>query len=147
MIGAGVGGFINGLQSKLDGGSYWGGYLGGAISGGLTGLGVSLGPVWAMVGGTLGNFTGTIVTDAINGTISNDFNYWGNLVSDSLLSGLVSLGSFAFGSFTNILKIPGFRDIFVALTILSEFWFSGFSENIKTFIQTTIIDIQTRYGI
>mgnify|MGYP002798613649 FL=1 len=90
LIGVGVGGFIGGLQSKLDGGSYWGGYLGGAVSGLFSSLGLAFfGPIGGFVGGFIGNLTGTAITDAINGVDQGNLGYWLNLIGESVLSGIV----------------------------------------------------------
>jgi RHS repeat-associated protein len=130
LIGAGVGGFIGGLQSQANGGSYWAGYLGGAISGGLTGLGVSLGPVGAFILGAAGNFTGTIVTDSINGVTINK-NYIADLLANSLVSGLISIGASYFGKATEILNILGWNDIFAGITVWAEFAFSWVTDKTK----------------
>ena len=146
MLGAGVGGFIGGLQSKLDGGSYWGGYLGGAISGGLTGLGASIGPMTALLSGSIGNFAGSLVTDAINGNFVNDKNYWLNLTGDSLISGLVSMGFYGFGNLFKVFNVSGFRELFIALTICVEFISSYVFDTSKTYIKDIMYYIH-RYGI
>lgn len=147
MIGAGVGGFIGGLQSKLEGGSYWGGYLGGAITGGLTaGLGAFFGPIGAFIGGTLGNFAGTVVTDAINGVDMSGSDYWLNLTADSLLSGLVAIGGYQFGEASKVLNIPGYRDLFAAITIWAEFAFSYLFDASKQFFRDVADFIRERFS-
>ena len=146
MLGAGVGGFIGGLQSKLDGGSYWGGYLGGAISGGLTCLGASFGPIAALLGGIVGNFAGSLITDAINGNFINDKNYWLNLTGDSLISGLVSMGFYGFGNLFKVFNVSGFRELFIALTVCAEFMSSYIFDTSKTYIKDILYYIH-RYGI
>ena len=146
MLGAGVGGFIGGLQSKLDSGSYWGGYLGGAISGGLTGLGASIGPITAFFAGFLGNLSGTLITDVINGNFINNKNYWLNLTGDSLISGLIAISSYGVGNLINIYNVPGFKDIFIALTVCAEFISSYIFDTSKTYIKDILYYIH-RYGI
>ena len=121
LIGAGIGGFVNGVISKSNGNSFWGGFLGGIVSGGLTGLGLSSGPIGAFILGTIGSFTGSITTDAINGTFSSNSNYWFKLIANSLLYGLISIGAGQFSKTVELLNLPGFRDIFISLLVWSEF--------------------------
>ncbi len=139
LIGAGVGSLIGGLQSKIGGGSYWAGYFGGAISGGLTGLGISFGPVGAFIGGFAGNFLGSLFTDAINGKTLN-INYFLNSFANSLLAGLVSIGSFKFGEVSKFFKTIGLKDLFIGLTVSSEFIsnmaFNFAKELIRDFVNT-----------
>lgn len=122
MVGAGIGGLIGGIQNQQNGGSFWGGYLGGAISGGLTALGASIGIPF--LGGFVGNFAGTIVTDIIDGKNLNQISYWLNLTGESLFAGIINIGATKFGDIINTFNIPSFKDIFVGLTVLSEFTFS-----------------------
>ena len=131
LIGAGVGGLINGIISKSNGGSFWGGYLGGVITGALTGFGLSLGPIGAMIGGTLGNFFGTMVTDTINGINVLQNNYLINLAAESLLSGIISIGAFKFGELIKIFNIPGFRDVYAGMTVWAEFSFNALFNETK----------------
>ncbi len=137
MIGAGVGGFLGGIQSILDGNSYKNGYLGGAISGGITGLGISYGYIGAVIGGFIGNFAGTFITDKLNEVNIDDY-YLLNLTADSILSGMVSIGAYYFGDALNVFKIPGYRDIFTALTVLGEFMFSYLFESSKSFFNLIV---------
>ncbi|MBQ3158774.1 MAG: hypothetical protein IJB98_03680, partial [Clostridia bacterium] len=146
LIGAGVGGFIGGIQSKLNGGSYWGGYLGGFVSGALTGLGAFLGPVGVFIGGALGNFAGTIITDSINGVSLNNSSYWLELTGDSLFSGLIAIASFGFGNAAQVLNISGFRDMFAAITIFAEFAFSHLYEAGKSFLKEIIERIRNEFN-
>ena len=145
LIGAGIGGFIGGIQNKLGGGSYWGGYLGGFISGGLTGLGAFLGPVGVFVGGALGNFSGTVVTDAINGVNLNDSSYWLNLAADTLLSGLIAIGSFKFGNIISYFNIPGFRDLYAGITVWAEFTFSYLFDTSRKILRDLAESIRRRF--
>ena len=145
LIGAGVGSFLGGLQSKLNGNSYWGGYLGGFISGGLTGLGAFLGSVGVFVGGALGNFLGTVVTDAINGVKLNDSSYWLNLAADSVLSGLIAIGSFKFGNILSDFNIPGFRDLYASITVWAEFTFSYLFDTSKKLLRDLAKAIRRRF--
>lgn len=147
LIGAGIGGFINGVISKSDGGSFWGGYLGGAISGGLTGLGLSLGPIGAFVFGFVGNFVGTTVTDAINGTFSNNSKYWGKLIANSLLYGLISIGARTFGNTVELLNSPGFRDLYIGFTVWSEFAATALFEQSQIIVEQIAQVIRKIFGI
>ena len=144
MIGAGLGGFIGGLQSKLDGNSYWGGYLGGFVSGGFAaGLDAFLGPIGAFIGGAVGNFTGTIISDSINSKVM-DSNYWLNIFADSLLSGLVSMGGYYFGELSKLFNVSNLREIFAATTIWAEFATSYMFEKIKFYLQDIIFNIRKK---
>ena len=135
LIGVGVGGFIGGLQSKLDGGSYWGGYLGGAVSGLFSSLGLAFfGPIGGFVGGFIGNLTGTAITDAINGVDQGNLGYWLNLIGESVLSGIVSgIGGAQFNKFTDLIK-PIFKEIFIGFSVWSEFAFSALIDWVKNTI-------------
>ncbi len=146
LIGAGVGGFIGGLQSKFNDGNYWAGYLGGAISGAFTGLGVSLGPVWALALSSVGNFFGTMVTDAIN-RVPITPDYVGNLIGESVLSGLISMGAYKFGEAVKILNTPGLRDLFVSITVWAEFAFSGIYEKSKELIHSLARGIRDLFKV
>ncbi len=144
MIGAGLGGFIGGLQSKLDGYSYWGGYVGGFVSGGFAaGFGAFLGPIGAFVGGALGNFTGNIITDSINGKVI-DSDYWLKIFADSLISGLISMGGYYFGELSKILNVPNLREIFAAITVWSEFATSYMFEVTKDIFQDIIFYVRKK---
>ena len=135
MIGAGVGSFLGGLDSYLNGGSYSGGWLGGAISGGFTaGFGAFFGPVGAGAGGFFGNFFGNLITDSINKVDIGIKAYWFHLLESSALSGLVAMGGWKFGDVIKIFDQPGFKDIFVALTIFAEFGFSYLFDQGKLFL-------------
>lgn len=122
-------------------------FLGGFVSGGLTGLGGFFGSVGVYIGGFIGNFAGTLVSDAINGNFVNNKIYWQNLTMESLLSGLIALGTFSFGNASDILKNVGFKDIFVSITVLSEFTSSALYDNIKIFITDLFNHIQRKYGL
>ena len=124
LIGAGIGGFIGGLESKLNGDSFLAGWAGGAISGGLAGLGASLGLYGAMIGSASGNFIGTLITDGLTGNIVGDKSYWLNLTSESLMNGLISIFAWNLGESSTVLKLLGFYDLYAGITVLTEFIFS-----------------------
>ena len=114
------------------------------MSGGLTGLGAFFGPVGVFVGGALGNFTGTVVTDAINGIGLNGADYWQNLTADSLMFGAIAIGSFGFGNVTSTLNITGFRDIFAAVKVWSEFTFSYIFDETKKILRNLAETLRRR---
>ena len=135
LIGAGIGGLLGGLTNKQNGGSFWSGFLGGVISGALTGLGISLGPIGAFIGGSLGNLFGTITIDAINGVKDINSNYFFSLLAESLLYGLVSIGSWKFGDTTKLLNSMGFTNIFATMLIWTEFASATIYEGAKNFVE------------
>ena len=138
MIGAGIGSFIGGANSKFNGGSYWAGWIGGAISGGLSGLGASLGIFglgWSFGLATLGNAVGTAITDNLNGVNQDSADYWARLFVDSSLSGLFSIISLKFGNAIGVFNIPGFRNIYAGITVLAEFGFSFMTDRTVSLLE------------
>ncbi len=124
MIGAGVGGLIGGIDSKLNGGNYWAGWLGGTVSGIITtGLGL-INPIGAFFGGLIGNAVGSLITDSLNGVDLSSKNYWINLTTESIISGLLSIVGWHFGNATDILKSINLKNLFAAITVWAEFAFS-----------------------
>ena len=145
LIGAGIGGFIGGVQSKLNGGSFWGGYLGGAVTGGIAGAlgGVNL--FLAFVGGFGGNVVGSLITDSINGE-TIDWNYIGNLVAESLVTGSVSILGFRFGTVTELLKKPLTKNIYAGLLAWAEFASSILSDSIIKILNDFVGDIKRLFS-
>ena len=139
LIGAGVGSFIGGLDSKLSGGSYLAGYLGGALSGGITGFAISVG--FPILGGSIGHFIGSTVRDSLNG-VTLDNGYFTNLFYESLINGLVAKGSYFIGNSIEILKSIGFRELFIVLATYSELLSSYMFEKTKEFFDILFYRIQ-----
>lgn len=133
LIGAGVGGFLGGLDSKSNGGSYWAGYLGGFVSGGITGFGASMG--FPFIAGAVGNAAGSIITDSINGENLGSLNYWCNLFAESILSGVFSKISWVFGESSKVVINLGFKGLFAAVSIYSEFLFAYAFDVITNFLK------------
>ena len=146
LIGAGVGGFINGLNSKLNGGNYWAGWLGGIVSGGLAGLGSAFGLVGAFLGGVFGNLAGTLITDSLNGDFVNTSQYWTNLALDSILSGLISIVGYQFSDASEILIKIGFSNIFAGMTVWSEFAFNYLTSAIGSILKEISKALRTTFG-
>lgn len=58
-------------------------------------------------------------------------SYWTNLISNSLISGLISIAGYNFGQSSQILKDIGWNDIFAGITVWVEFAFSYLSDATK----------------
>ena len=147
LIGAGVGSFLGGLQSKKDGGSYWGGFLGGLVSGGLASLGVALGVPFLF--GFAGSFLGNLITDAFNQEDLSSPDYWLNLTANSLIAGTVNIGLYYFGGEMKILDAIGFKELYAGMCVWAEFLFAALLDNGKkliiSFIQSIINRLQNGF--
>ncbi len=145
MIGAGVGSFLGGLDSYLNGGSYSGGWLGGAVSGGLSGFGIAYGKIWGLVGGMIGNAAGTFITDIINGDYKHNKSYWMNLISDSIFAGLISMLAGRFGESSEILKNLNLIDLFIGISVIGEFAFSYLNDSLLSLLKQFTDGIKNKY--
>ena len=134
LIGAGFNSLANGIQSKIDGNSFWSGYVGGLVTGTLTGLGAYFGPLGVLGFAAAGNFAGTIITDSINGVDVADGNYLLNNFANSILYGLTAVGAYKFCNFIGMFNVEGLKSAFAALTIWAQFASGALFENAKTFI-------------
>ena len=144
LIGAGVGGFIGGLDSYLNGGSYWAGYRGGAIAGSISAFAASFGIKLAFFGGFIGNLLGTLVTDGFNGENLSGYDYWKNLIAESISGGLISMLAWGLGGSATILKTLGLRGLFAGFSVMSEFAFSYLSENVMNLLEILVKNIKLR---
>ena len=142
LIGAGVGSFLGGLESKINGGSYWAGYLGGFVSGGLASLGVSLGCPFIL--GTIGSFAGTLIKDAINKEDMSNWDYWLQLTANSLMAGVVNIGLYYFGAEMKILDIVG-KELYAGFSVWAEFAFATLLDRSKRLIFSFIESIFNKF--
>ena len=144
LIGAGIGGFLGGLDSYLNGGSYWAGYRGGAIAGSISAFAASFGIKLAFFGGFIGNLLGTLVTDGFNGENLSGYDYWKNLIAESISGGLISMLAWGLGGSATILKTLGLRGLFAGFSVMSEFAFSYLSENVMNLLEILVKNIKLR---